>query len=269
VCGGGGFKSNLATCEIFDVQTQQWALCEPMRTYRHALAVVPLQSAYTIFNHAPSPAALPTLHNSDVPEKSERAGEVVPSVDDRGQWGVCAVGGWINGSVCSTDLEIFNFSNRQWYTAASMKHGRRLLGAAAFNGELYVFGGNCDDGVWYTAAAEKYTPWTNEWTTLKDLPCAGPTSAIAVGDVIYVFMQGKRVVAYHPSSDSYSDLSALPEPEWYSFDVTTINDIILVHGGAVKGDWAKAFYAYDTRSDSWLKLPDMSACRRRCAAALV
>jgi hypothetical protein len=244
---------------MLDCESQIWTLCEPMKTYRHALAVVPFRSTFSVFNV------------SDDESISKRVCGAADAATENtsDQLGICAVGGWVNGSVCSADLEIFDFKSKHWRAASSMKHARRLLGAAALAGKLYVFGGNCDDGIWYTAAAERYSPELDEWNNIQDLPSPGPTSAAAVGNLIYVFLHGKRVMSYDPTSNTYSPLAPLPEPEWFSFDVTVKNNFIFAHGGAIKGVWSKAFYVYDTLSDAWLRLPDMITCRRRCAAALV
>ena len=40
ILGGGGFRSNLATCESLNAINNQWKPIAPMQTYRHALAVV-------------------------------------------------------------------------------------------------------------------------------------------------------------------------------------------------------------------------------------
>ena len=39
VMGGGGFKSNLATCEVLDTKTGEWNLIAPMQSFRHDLSI--------------------------------------------------------------------------------------------------------------------------------------------------------------------------------------------------------------------------------------
>lgn len=169
---------------------------------------------------------------------------------------------------------------------------RRLLGVTVHGSSIYSFGGNVDDSAgWYTAAVERYEATTDTWTRLADLPFPGPTSAATVlstsatgagaaagGDIagleepagdVYVLLHGRRVYKYHIDSDTYTPLSPLPLPEWFSFDVTVCSQYIYAHGGASKGVWSKALFQYDTVTDMWHALPDMTCPRRRCAAALI
>ncbi|KDO35300.1 hypothetical protein SPRG_00149 [Saprolegnia parasitica CBS 223.65] len=87
VLGGGGFRSNLATCEKLDVETATWSQIAPMTTYRHALAVVSIPETASIY----------------------------------------CVGGWVNGSKCSPVLEKYDVRENAWATLAPMEVPRRLL----------------------------------------------------------------------------------------------------------------------------------------------
>lgn len=240
VVGGGGFESNLGSCEALDITTSTWSYVAATSILRHALVLVP-------FSH---------LHPSTPPSSSQSS---------------CfyAIGGWIDGKLCSADVERYDVSSNTWSRCSSMKVARRLLGGTAYRDRIYIFGGNCDDGMWYTAAVEEYEPATDVWTRRSDLPYPGPTSAVTVGENIYVFCHGKRVYKYSPQDDSYSALSALPLPEWYTFDVTSLGPFVFLHGGATKGEWSRAMFMYNTCSDSWTHMPDMIRQRRRCAAAII
>ena len=93
------------------------------------------------------------------------------------------------------------------------------------------------------------------------------------GEFIYIFAHGKRVYRFNPEAtskeQSYVPLSTLPLPEWFTFDVTSHGPFIFLLGGASVGVWSRAVYRYDTRSDTWLQMPDMIRQRRRTAAAIV
>lgn len=98
-------------------------------------------------------------------------------------------------------------------------------------------------------------------------------SAAASGEFIYVFAHGKRVYCFNPAAasteHSYVPLSSLPLPEWFTFDVASYGPFVFLLGGASAGVWSRATFRYDTRSDTWLRMPDMIRQRRRTAAALV
>jgi Kelch motif len=262
VLGGGGFHSNLATCEMLDTRSNEWRAIAPMKTFRHALAVVSLETTREFFTTQQKVVPFTEKHGSlKELEKLGLPEGVVPLV--------FVIGGWIDGTVCSADVEVYDVMTDSWHSAAPLTVPRRLHGATALDNKIYVFGGNCDDGVWYTAAVECYDLSTNSWTKRKDLPQPGPTSAVAVGQYIYVLMHGKRIVRYDPRTDDYMNLAELPLKEWFTFDVTTSGSVIYVHGGATMGVWSKAFYSYDVLTNEWTELPQMIRQRRRCAAAIV
>lgn len=230
VIGGGGFRSNLSTCEMLDIGKGTWTPVAPMNSFRHALAVI----------------AVPA-HNS-----------------------IYAIGGWADGTVCSADCERLDILTNTWHTCAPMGTPRRLLGATTLGDFIYTFGGNCGDGDWYSAAVERFDWKRNVWESRKDLPFAGPTSAATVGNFIFVFFHGRHIARYCPSTDTFVTMSNLPLADWFCFDVTSMGHIIYVHGGATANDkFSKALFSYDTRTDEWLELPSMLRQRRRCAAALV
>jgi hypothetical protein len=260
VFGGGGFDSNLATCEAYDTKRSEWQFIASMSIYRHALALVTYEMK----------SSVSTLHLTNVsdleqpPSSSSSSSSKLPS-----KWYIFAIGGWIDGKICSADVEKYDIVNNTWSLCSKMSVARRLLGATTYNGLIYVFGGNCDDGVWYSAAVEVYTPSLDVWNRLKDMPIPGPASAITVHDFIYIFIHGSYVYQYNPLTETYRKRSELPLPEFYTFDVTAYGPFIFLHGGASQGVWSKALFQYDTRNDHWTRLPDMLRQRRRCAAALL
>ena len=256
VFGGGGFRSNLATCEMFDTSQQAWKTVAALKTFRHALVVFSMELSTDFFLNQQKVISVSDIHHKHCVKEGLFTA-------------IFAIGGWYDGSVCSGDVEVYDHLTDSWFTCAPLEVPRRLLGASAFKNNIYVFGGNCDDGVWFTAAVECYEFATNTWSRKKDLPSAGPTSSVTVGDFIYVILHGKRMQRYCPLTDTYTDRAELPLKEWFCFDVTTFGHLVYVHGGVAQGSPSKAFYSYDVISDKWEHLPPMLFPRRRCAAAIV
>jgi hypothetical protein len=269
VMGGGGFDSNLATCEAYDCQAKTWHGISPMETYRHALILASVNVNPENASDINSPQKKPKLEGGSATATESTN---MPTVPPKG-WQIYAIGGWVNGSVCAADTERYDVQSNQWTRCANMKVPRRLLGATDVDGKIYAFGGNIDDAantkVWYSAAVESYDPVMDMWEGKRDLPHAGPTSAVTVGGIVYVFIHGREVYRYDHKNDEYTRLSALPLPEWYCFDVCALAHYVYLIGGATKGTWSKATYLYNTLTDMWTQLPDMRVQRRRCAAALV
>jgi len=241
--GGGGFKSNLATCERCDVTTGVWPQVAPMITLSHALTVI--------------------------------------SCTDN----IYCLGGWIDGSICSSNLERYNVASNTWVSLQNMNTPRRLAGATECGGDLFIFGGNISDGNhlstdvvtngWYTASAERYDVAENVWTQIRDMPCRGPASAATVGSNIYVFIHGKAVYRLTPSasrgtsSNDYVKLADLPEHQWFSFDVSSFGRRIFLVGGSIDGAWSTKSWIFDTMTCSFTEMPSMLTPRRRCAAATI
>jgi N-acetylneuraminic acid mutarotase len=234
--GGAGAKLNLATTEMYDPATGLWKYVAPMGTFRHALSVVVIGKL------------------------------------------IYAIGGWFDGSVCSGDIEVYDTEANSWEFLAPMPVPRRLLGATAGrDGCIYVFGGNRDEKLeWYTRTAERYTPTTNTWKSLTDMPYDGGCSACSLSasssDFIYVFVHGNCVLRYDTSADSYVELCKLPVKEWYTFDVCHAGErnkrSIIVFGGAICGKSADRVFKFDVLTLEWTELSKMTEKRRRLAACV-
>ncbi len=180
------------------------------------------------------------------------------------------IGGWIDGSICSTDIEKYDTLTNVWSKLTPMTVGRRLLGATEYANKIYVFGGNCDDGVWNTNVLEIFDIASNSWTMGTSLPVAGQCSAVTVGEYIYVFIHGAYVMRYEPLTNTYTRLTqTLPCKAWFSFDITTCNGKVYLHGGNVSGVWSNVLYCYDVSSNTFEQLTNMLYERRRCSASVV
>lgn len=238
--GGGGFRSNLSSCESFD--GKEWRCVAPLGLSRHALSVVSVRSGiiYAVGGWIDGKEC------SDTVEKYDTA-------NDKWEY------------VAKLNLP------RRLHGVAAFPYESSNETIADCLDKIYVFGGNCNDPHWHTNTVEVYDPISDSWQYLCPLPVAGGAAAVALGPFIFVFMHGKYVVRYDPRTDIHYKLSKLPLPEWHCFDVAAITGTthIYVLGGISDGNWCKAMYLYDASTDSWEELPSMAHPRRRCASALV
>jgi len=235
VVGGGGFKTNLSSCEKLVVSAEVsaedgdrggWTNVSQLATFRHALAVV-------------------------------GAGKYI-----------YAIGGWVDGSSCSADVERYDTSLDKWEKLSPLNVARRLLGACAYDSNsLFVFGGH--DLSYDTAKAERYDIQNDTWKFVVDVPVAGPASSCAIGKFIYIFVNGASVFRYSPDKDEYLELGKLPMQEWFCFDACARGASVYVVGGKVGGAFTKAVWKYDTIRNCWERMPDMLRQRRRCAVDIV
>ena len=181
---------------------------------------------------------------------------------------IFAIGGWINGSECTTRVERYSVATNTWTPCTPLLVARRLHGACEWSGKFYVFGGSIGQNS-HTKAVECYDPATGKWEPRAGLPQAGCACAAAVGGYIYVFVMGQRVLCYDPDSDQYKKRNPLPLPEWYCFAHVVFHGHVYVLGGVTKGAWTDAVYCYHPADDTWHELPRMRSVRRRCSAGIL
>jgi N-acetylneuraminic acid mutarotase len=231
--GGGGFRSNLSSCECFD--GKEWRPAAPLQVSRHALAVV------------------------------EAANDTIYAVGGWIDGKECSavVEKFTTTSNAWTTVASLNQARRL--------HGVAAYPAANGESDLYAFGGNCDDPHWHTNTAEVYHAATDSWSFIAPMPAAGGAAAVAVRPYVFVFLHGKYVLRYDPATDNYVKLSPLPLPDWHCFDAVAVPNTtqVLLLGGVTNGRWCRHMYSYDAAKDSWEKLPSMKTARRRCASAIV
>lgn len=92
---------------------------------------------------------------------------------------IYAIGGWIDGTICSADVEMYDSATDQWTICSKLHVPRRLLGVAAFgHHQIFAFGGTIDYEGHYTNAVEVYDTVADEWTQRRGLPTAGEVDLI-------------------------------------------------------------------------------------------
>jgi PKD repeat protein len=113
---------------------------------------------------------------------------------------VYLVGGY-TGAAHTNDLQIYNILGNSWQ-ATTWPNARTPM-TAAWNGQLFAFGGNPGP----SGETWKYTPGTGLWTgPLSPMPTpASYGAAVTVGDHIFVIGGGATdaIQRYNPASDTW------------------------------------------------------------------
>lgn len=132
--GGGGLHSNLSSNEKLTCTTDNEAKWSRV-------------------------SSMPTARHALVVVKDEKS--------------IFAIGGWIDGKICSPHIEKYDTETDMWTSCSPMTVGRRLLGAAVLAKKIYVFGGSIDFEGHCCRVLEIYDITNDVWTRGKDLPIAG------------------------------------------------------------------------------------------------
>lgn len=297
VTGGRLRGRTLGSVERYDFETKVWEDCSKMSESRGSHGAAFIGSNLYVLGGGGFTSNLASCEKCDIatgtwsltaPMSVYRHALAVVAVAPY----IFAIGGWVDGTVCCNAVERYDTSTDSWDRMAPLITARRLHASALWNNQrIYVFGGNCGDGKWYSDAVEYFDLATNTWTNSSPLPVSGPASAMGIHlnilqdsssvsstaikkCYVYVFMHGKHVYRYDPEMDSYTRLSALPLTEWYSFDISADRatddaaPCIFLVGGSAAGVWSKTCWCYHVLSDTFEELPPMRLPRRRVAVAV-
>ncbi|NWF26733.1 hypothetical protein HW130_10675 [Streptomyces sp. PKU-EA00015] len=259
-----------------------------------------------------SPATNTWTELPDLPTpREDLAGAAAPCPEDiDGLKGTCvyAIGG--NGPTRSA-VEAYSPATNTWQTLPDLPTPRQELAAATapcpediVDGEyetcVYAIGGNGDP-----SALEAYSPATNTWTELPDLPtphrelaaAAAPCPKDVVDGKLMDVVDGKKnicvyaiagrgapadppsaVEAYSPATNTWQTLPDLPTPrlELAAATAPCPEDIVdgkketcvyaIGGGGGEPGD-STALEAYNPATNTWTELPDLPTPHRELAAA--
>jgi N-acetylneuraminic acid mutarotase len=160
-------------------------------------------------------------------------------------WGekIYAIGGANGGSAMATN-EVYDPATEQWTRLAPMPTPREHLAAAVIDSLIYVVGGRRSSFVGNLdnlPRLEAYSPATNKWYELPEMPTArGGLAAAALRGKLYVFggeffsASGNGVFAeneeYDPRAQTWRAVRPLPTPR-HGMNAIAIDDTIFVIGG--------------------------------------
>ena len=162
--GGGRLRGKtLASVEKLNLKSMEWTQCPPMQENRGSHSYCSVDRKLHSFGGGGLKSNLSTCECYHY--ESNQWSYINPMPSSRhalstvsNQLNIFAVGGWIDGSTCSSAVECYNLLEGSWNAHAPLLKARRLFGLASFDENLFVFGGQCDDPEWYTETAERYDP---------------------------------------------------------------------------------------------------------------
>ena len=140
--------------------------------------------------------------------------------------------------VLSDHTLVYDISDDRWRVRPPVTTLRQHLGAAAFDGKVYVVGGRTHGLDSNLGVVERLDPTTGEWEKLPDLPTARGGLAATATDNGYVVAVGgespsgtnPEAEAFEVSSGSWLSLSPLPTPR-HGLAVVAVGNVVYVIGG--------------------------------------
>lgn len=160
----------------------------------------------------------------------------------------------------TAQLEIYLPRSNEWQTRASLPQALYAYGLAAYEGQLYLFGGW--DGSRYYDSVYIYDPETDTWKTGQKMaqPRAHLAAVTASGKILVMGGTNETDIldnnsAYYPQRDqngepAWEERSPLPEAR-HAFGAAFLVDGIYVIGGLGKGETEPASVIYNVAEDNW------------------
>ena len=239
------------------------------------LATVTIQDAPA----TPTPTPTPTPTDGNITWTTGTAIPVATSEIISAEVGgkLYTFGGFIDFTFKPTkSARVYDPATGNWSSIAPLSVGLTHAGVAADDTTIYFAGGypgNGPDGnqTFGTTHAFKYTPSTNTYTDLPNLPVARASGALAkLGNVLY-YISGSQVTNRSDVTNVYAlDLTnlaagwvtkaSLPAPRNHAGAVT-LNGAIYVVGGQTGNDETliaqSSLYRYNVAANTWTTLAAM------------
>lgn len=219
----------------------------------------------------PLPSTEPTSSSNNI--WSEAEGMPIPW---RSEMPVVLIDGYIYvaGGFDGLDvLERYDPATDTWEALASMPEGRHHNMAAAYDGQLYAFGGSisplnfiASNSVW------RYDPASNAWSALDPMPEARMSGvAVTLGDKIYIVGGSnafESLLEFTPDNGDWRVLDAPTAPRDHT-NAVGFNSELWVIGGRGAGREAHEVEIFDPISETWRDGPALNQARAGFAAGVI
>lgn len=176
-------------------------------------------------------------------------------------------------------LEVYDVEADRWTLLSEFPEtGRHHLMMAAYDGELYVFGGT---HISYSAEVDSrvvyvYNPTDEEWRTVA--PMTGRRTAgaaVVLEDMIYIVggtgtpIHDMPLLRYDPVNDSWEELAAQPLVRDHVAAVAYDGQIWAIGGRELGREDFQSVAIYDPETDTWTEGPALNVGRAGFGAAVI
>lgn len=192
-----------------------------------------------------------------------------------------AIGGYSNAGlpwIATSTVWAYEPSTDSWAPRAPLATARGEHSAVAYDGLIYVFGGNNTYGD-DLASVEVYDPQMDSWSPGTSMPTARHHPGVAVIDSL-IYVVGGRIgywgeslelvpvtEAYSPASDTWYTLADMLTPR-SAFSTAALGGKLYTFGGEIP-DIYEEVELYDPGTDTWEPLTPMLTPRHGTNAAVI
>jgi len=177
-------------------------------------------------------------------------------------------------------VEVYDIKNKTWSAAASLPQKMDHVGAAEYDGKLYVIGGSFGSENNRSNKLYVFDPVSNKWTQGKPMPTARSALTAAFIDGILYAIGGQDFTgvpvntseAYDPKTDTWTSKAPMPTPR-HHLTSAVVDGKLYVIGGRTGYSNSSSHYVnlntnemYDPVSDSWTSKAPMPSNRSGLAA---
>lgn len=182
------------------------------------------------------------------------------------------IDGWIyavGGHVINSRSENERYNGTVWQSKAPV-YARSSPGVAAYNGELYVFGGNHYATI--LSRVDIYDPNTDTWRSGCEMPAATcPGRAVRLGDIIYVNNGDgpNELWAYDPVGCTWDTSIPLMNVSRGNYELQVVNGRIYAIGGSNTSGSLSSVESWAPGEASWRMEPSLNIARYQFASAVI
>ncbi|GAH60593.1 unnamed protein product, partial [marine sediment metagenome] len=178
----------------------------------------------------------------------------------------------VGGHVTNSRSENQRYNGTSWESKASV-YARSGPGVAAYDGKLYVFGGNHSSTI--LSRFDIYDPTADSWSYGGEMPAvAEPWRATTLGDKIYVYASGyvdsKKLWCYDPIAHTWDTSIPLMNVPRDSAELQAVNGRVYAIGGTNSSDGIlSSVESWAPGETSWTMEPSLNIARKTFASAAI
>jgi N-acetylneuraminic acid mutarotase len=176
-------------------------------------------------------------------------------------------------------VEVYNIKNNTWSSVTQLPEKTDHVGAAEYNGKIYVVGGSVGKENNRSNKLFIFDPSINKWKEAKPMPTArAALTANFIDGILYAVggtdSSGTPVTtneAYDPQTDTWTKKAPMPTPRQHLTSAEIDGKLYVIGGRANKPQMPivnlNANEMYDPKNDNWTILEPMPTKRSGLAAA--